>query len=307
MRKLSLSNQQIADLIMSFIGEIEPVGETNTDNKRSNNLKLLLSVMDCLLDEIYWLLPYTENVEHSMHMIGDEAERWMKEKHEWLKDVFELDEELLKRVLDDVDVVGYEREKYEWGLGLIESYISDMKELPSAQPDITDINVGSFESKIHAMFDHIWDCEIDHPVFQDTVGELMDAVIRCYNRLPSAQPEKMQLLEEDATKDTTSDCISRQTVRMSKKLYDEDLSDYERGWNDACDAIADAAPSVHPERKMGKWIPHKERSREYIGTVLINVEYDYWFCDICGYRVKNGQPMYNFCPNCGADMRGENK
>lgn len=46
-----------------------------------------------------------------------------------------------------------------------------------------------FEKQIHAMFDHIWDCEIDHPVFQDTVGELMGAVIQCYKSLPSAQPE----------------------------------------------------------------------------------------------------------------------
>ena len=49
-------------------------------------------------------------------------------------DVLETGEEFLRRVLDEVDVVGAEREKYEWGLGLIESYISDMKELPSAQP-----------------------------------------------------------------------------------------------------------------------------------------------------------------------------
>lgn len=46
--------------------------------------------------------------------------------------------ELLKRVLDDADIVGLERAKYEWGLGLIESYISDMKELPSADIDLSD-------------------------------------------------------------------------------------------------------------------------------------------------------------------------
>lgn len=44
-----------------------------------------------------------------------------------------------------------------------------------------------FEKQLHDMFDHIWDCEIDHPVFQDTVGELMSAVIQAYNN--SAQPE----------------------------------------------------------------------------------------------------------------------
>lgn len=62
--------------------------------------------------------------------------------------------------------------------------------------------------------------------------------------------------------------------------------------------------SIEPERKTGKWIPHIEKSREYIGTVLVNVTYDYWLCDACGYRVENGQTTYNFCPHCGADMRG---
>jgi hypothetical protein len=51
-------------------------------------------------------------------------------------DELSVDAELLRRVLDDTDVVGAEREKYEWGLGLIESYISDMEELPSVQPEI---------------------------------------------------------------------------------------------------------------------------------------------------------------------------
>ena len=50
-------------------------------------------------------------------------------------DVLAIDEKLLKRVLDYMDVVGDEREKYEWGLGLIESYIFDLKQLPSAQPE----------------------------------------------------------------------------------------------------------------------------------------------------------------------------
>ena len=47
-------------------------------------------------------------------------------------DTLNIGAELLRRVLDGTDVVGTEREKYEWGLELIESYISDMKELPSA-------------------------------------------------------------------------------------------------------------------------------------------------------------------------------
>ena len=49
--------------------------------------------------------------------------------------VLDIGRELLRRALDDTDVVGVERAKYEWGLGLIKSYIFDMKALPSAQPE----------------------------------------------------------------------------------------------------------------------------------------------------------------------------
>ena len=52
-------------------------------------------------------------------------------------DVLGVGKKVLSRVLDDTDdVVGCEREKYSWGLGLIEAYINDMKELPPAQPEI---------------------------------------------------------------------------------------------------------------------------------------------------------------------------
>lgn len=50
-------------------------------------------------------------------------------------DVLSFEKEMLNRVLDDMDVVGAEREKYSWGLGLVESYIADMKDLPSTQPE----------------------------------------------------------------------------------------------------------------------------------------------------------------------------
>lgn len=50
-------------------------------------------------------------------------------------DTLNVGAELLRRVLDETDIVGAERAKYEWGLGLIESYISDIEELPSAQPE----------------------------------------------------------------------------------------------------------------------------------------------------------------------------
>ncbi len=47
--------------------------------------------------------------------------------------------------------------------------------------------MSDFEKQIHSMFDHIWDCDINHPVFEDTVGDLMEAVIQCYQNLSSIQ------------------------------------------------------------------------------------------------------------------------
>lgn len=48
-------------------------------------------------------------------------------------DILELGAEILRRVLDDMDVVGIDREKYSYGLELQESDIEDIKELPPAQ------------------------------------------------------------------------------------------------------------------------------------------------------------------------------
>ena len=57
-------------------------------------------------------------------------------------DTLNVGAELLRRVLDETDIVGAERAKYEWGLRLIESYISDIEELPSAQTERTCVNCG---------------------------------------------------------------------------------------------------------------------------------------------------------------------
>jgi len=51
-------------------------------------------------------------------------------------DTLSVGKEILNRVLDETDVVGTEREKFSFGLGLIESAIKDIEELPSAKPDL---------------------------------------------------------------------------------------------------------------------------------------------------------------------------
>lgn len=57
---------------------------------------------------------------------------------------------------------------------------------------------------------------------------------------------------------------------------------------------------TEPERKNGEWIP--EFDGKFTGGA-------YWFlCSKCKRivpEVRNGG--WNFCPNCGADMRGDNE
>ena len=57
----------------------------------------------------------------------------------------------------------------------------------------------------------------------------------------------------------------------------------------AIEALAQL-PSARPEREKGKWM--------FLDPP--------WFrCSECGATRENKTFMENFCPNCGADMRGE--
>ena len=69
-----------------------------------------------------------------------------------------------------------------WSANAVYSDVMEgaLLELPSAQPER---KTEDFEKGLHDMFDHIWNCEIEHPMFQDTVGELMQAVIQLYGRV----------------------------------------------------------------------------------------------------------------------------
>ena len=56
--------------------------------------------------------------------------------------------------------------------------------------------------------------------------------------------------------------------------------------------IFSAVPSAQPERKMGKW---KTYGHDFFGD-------NEYRCTACG---ETANIKTDFCPNCGADMRGE--
>ena len=55
----------------------------------------------------------------------------------------------------------------------------------------------------------------------------------------------------------------------------------------------DNSPTIEPERKKGKW--EKGGEQPYFRK-----HFDIVVCSICN---KRGEHRWNFCPNCGADMR----
>ena len=87
MSRTRFSDRQLADLIMELNGEVEPVGETNTDNERFNNLLKLQNTVDILLDEIAFIIPNKDRYEFSMHRAGLMAWDWLDEKREWLEEL----------------------------------------------------------------------------------------------------------------------------------------------------------------------------------------------------------------------------
>lgn len=117
------------------------------------------------------------------------------------------------------------------------------------------------------------------------------------------------------------DLISRQAaIEEKKRCESADSYDFNNGLIRAMNAIADipsAQPrtkciaeikiskedldelvaekveeikAAQPERKRGEW---KDRGEDYMIR---------WICSECGRKETH---VYNFCPDCGADMRGD--
>lgn len=141
-------------------------------------------------------------------------------------DTITLGKEMLSRVLDDMDVIGQEREKYSWGLGLIESNIADIKELPSAQPEIIRCKDCSRWAICHHSDDVQkainWIINISADIGKAEHRDLWhyeQALSEIREMLESAQPERKKGWWIDAEKApfdmwyaTCSECGKRQTL-----------------------------------------------------------------------------------------------
>ena len=82
---------------------------------------------------------------------------------------------------------------------------------------------------------------------------------------------------------------------------DVNAESYERGWNDAVDAIIDDAPTIEPERKTGRWIYGEKDWQDgwYCSKCKGFVPWDYDF-----YGLNNIDFIKDFktCPFCDSKM-----
>ena len=92
MARIRFTDKQIADIVMTLIGEVQPVGETYIDDKRCNSLMRLLNTTDLLLDEIYKVVPFVDASEYSVQTIRVQAVAWLAEKQDWINDLYEVQE-----------------------------------------------------------------------------------------------------------------------------------------------------------------------------------------------------------------------
>lgn len=85
--KPDLDPNQLAQILIRLNGEVEPIGETNADNKRFDDLIRLQETLDILLDEVYFVCKHADHYEFSRQRAGKQAIDWLTEKKEWLDEV----------------------------------------------------------------------------------------------------------------------------------------------------------------------------------------------------------------------------
>lgn len=87
--------------------------------------------------------------------------------------------------------------------------------------------------------------------------------------------------------------------RVTAQYYDAEYEEWTQETTtiaEILDSVCDdytVLPSTQPQRIKGRWKLLPGRDDEHIR---------YLHCSVCHF---NGDYESNFCPNCGADMRGE--
>lgn len=142
---------------------------------------------------------------------------------------------------------------------------------------------------------------------KEALKTLKEMAFTAYGTRFEALDTAINSLSADVRESRTSeDCISRQAVidKLNRlieveKLQGTDEMGYGRERVNAYEYMIHEVESeyLHPsaEPKKGEW------KRKIVDSGF-NAD---WVCSECGHREMTDFISYNFCPNCGADMRGE--
>lgn len=79
---------RIEDIVKKLLGEISPVGETNTDQIRLVNLSQTINLAYELIDQIIEVSKESNRHEHSIKTAGLKAKDFIKNLKDTLSDVF---------------------------------------------------------------------------------------------------------------------------------------------------------------------------------------------------------------------------
>lgn len=91
-------------------------------------------------------------------------------------------------------------------------------------------------------------------------------------------------------------------LRQQDELYPLSEEDFYTNWglDVALDIVGNEPAADVRENVRGEWIGESD------GYADGSLVYDMWYCSHCGYRCEDDEPpKWNYCPICGADMRGE--
>lgn len=68
---------ELYDVVKKLVGEINPVGETDEDSRRFENLKTLTELVDGLLIDIDYVARKRHRHEYSIKLAGDFASKFL--------------------------------------------------------------------------------------------------------------------------------------------------------------------------------------------------------------------------------------
>lgn len=209
----------------------------------------------------------------------------------------------------DITVTG--KQNAELVASTIGAFVDRIKALPPAQPVASD-KISQFIDGLEEMFADIRERHVDNSVcgLCEYDGAYVGQSGDWCNECPGFEKDDCFKLSDKTRKEWTEEIIKAlPSVQLATDTNVGDMIsrqaaiDAYGGWYvDECTEggfigtvkqLLEGLPPVQPERKKGHWIAPKYYPTQFTYT-----------CSKCGYKQSfNGK--FKFCPNCGADMRGE--